>query len=114
MDAPEVLSSLQEHLGQTADVHRAFGEPIVIGEKTIIPVARVSAGFGGGIAPKAGSGQSAGGGGGGGLEARPMGAIEVTKMGTKYVPIYDPSAVLSVAKAAVFGLFFGMMFRRRR
>ncbi|MBS1715116.1 MAG: hypothetical protein JST30_12350 [Armatimonadetes bacterium] len=113
MDAPDVLSALHKDFESTADVNRVFGEPVVIGDRTLIPVARVSAGFGGGMGRKTGTDGTAGG-GGGGLEARPMGAIEVTKTGTKYVPVYDPGAVLSVAKAAVFGLFFGMMFRRRR
>ena len=96
-----------EKIYRQADVSAAFGEPQTIGEKTIIPVARVAYGLGLGF----GEGQKlaeeegeveptdSGGGGGGSAMATPVAVVEVTDEGTKVVPIVDST---KLALAALF------------
>ena len=48
MENINFLETLATRLGQTATVKNVYGEPIIAGDKTIIPVALVMYGFGGG------------------------------------------------------------------
>ena len=48
MSSLTLLQSLHESLSTRAQVTSVFGEPIVAGDKTIIPVAKIAYGFGGG------------------------------------------------------------------
>jgi uncharacterized spore protein YtfJ len=95
------IEKLASGLGQTASVKNVFGEPIQVGDKKIIPVARISYGFGGGygerIKTKGAGLQDAisaqqknpsveGGGGGGGLHARAKGVFEITPTETRFIP----------------------------
>ena len=48
MENINFLENLATRLGQTATVKNVYGEPIVAGDKTIIPVAQIMYGFGGG------------------------------------------------------------------
>ncbi|HEV2813848.1 MAG TPA: hypothetical protein VGW10_11410 [Solirubrobacteraceae bacterium] len=74
-----------------------YGEPVVAGERTVIPVARVRAAGGGGF----GSGDEGDGGGGGGyLEATPQGFIEFDDAGARYHPIPDPERLGRTLRAA--------------
>ena len=47
-NASEILRSLGERLQGGASVKNVFGDPITVDGKTVIPVARVRYGFGGG------------------------------------------------------------------
>jgi len=47
-DIPAFFSSLREGLAQSANVKTVYGEPIVSSGRTVIPVARIAWGFGGG------------------------------------------------------------------
>lgn len=100
------LFDFLEQVHQKANVRAAFGEPETIGERTIIPVARVSygvgLGFGEGERPseeevEAGSR----GGGGGGGNTTPIAVVEVTDKQTKVLPIVD-STKLAVASLLTF------------
>jgi uncharacterized spore protein YtfJ len=100
----EVARSFQEKLG----VRSAYGEPISANGVTVVPVARVAFGFGGGggggtgTEPSRGngaigatdetmrSGSGGGGGGGGGGAVQPIGFIEITELGARWVPV-EPS-----------------------
>lgn len=46
----DLFQSLAERLQQSANVSSVFGEPIAAQGRTIIPVAKISYGFGGGAA----------------------------------------------------------------
>jgi uncharacterized spore protein YtfJ len=85
-----------------ADVRTVFGEPITQGERTVIPVARVTANYGFGAgggegeredAPNHGSG--GGGGGGGRIRAHPIGFIEMSNDSASFVPIVDRGEIFS-------------------
>jgi len=89
-------------LRDKADVNAVFGKPTTVEERTVIPVARVTYGFGMGVgrgtvpaeadaeeaaqdaAEKEGSGA-----GGGVVTAHPLAVIEVTPEGTWVKPVID-------------------------
>jgi uncharacterized spore protein YtfJ len=92
-----MLDKLGERIGMRASVRAVFGEPVERGEVTIIPVARVRWGYGGGsgtgpVRSDATDGQtmSGGSGAGGGVMADPMGYVEVRHDGAAYVPLSSP------------------------
>ena len=84
-----------------------YGESIVIKDKIIIPVAKISYGFGGGFGKLENTGkknESAkddkenekgnGGGGGLGLKAEPVGVIEIGEFGTRFISINQTKKML--------------------
>jgi uncharacterized spore protein YtfJ len=117
VDAADLLHKIGETLGSTAAVKSVFGEPISAHGKTVVPVAKVAYGFGGGFgAGKHGAQadrQGEGGGGGGGVRAFPAGALEITETGTRFVPFTDLRwlAVAFAAGAVVTSL---LRMQRRR
>jgi uncharacterized spore protein YtfJ len=83
------LTRLAERLGATAAASAVFGTPVESEGTTVIPVARVRWGVGGG----SGSGKkddSEGFGGGGGVQAAPVGYIDVRGGEASYRRINDP------------------------
>ncbi len=110
--APEMLRSLSDRLAGTAHVQNVFGEAIVLGEKTIIPVARVGYGLGAGAGGKAVPGEASGGGGGGGVGAVPAGVLEIGPQGTRFIAFPGPWRWAVAALAA--GLVAGFFLARRR
>jgi len=94
-----------EQIYQKADVKAAFGEPETIGQRTIIPVARVGyglgLGFGEGERPSEEEAEAGCGGGGGGTAATPIAVVEVTGEGTQVIPIVDWTK-LALAGLATF------------
>lgn len=109
----EMLQALTERMTSGATVQKVYGEPIVAGHKTIIPVARVMLGFGGGSGRNAGpaNSQGEGGGAGGGLMVQPLGVIEVTPEKTNYVPLRP---IRYIAMGVALGLVLGSMLGLRR
>jgi uncharacterized spore protein YtfJ len=55
MTLQDILRSITERLEGSANVSTVYGEPIVAEGKTIIPVAKVRYGFGGGFGESKGS-----------------------------------------------------------
>lgn len=110
MSIKETLETLAERL-QATGVRTIYGEPISAEGRTIIPVARVSYGFGGGDAQAGipgtqshnGKGEGAGAGGGGGVHAVPAGVVEITREQTRFVR-FDEWRPLAVAAMIGFGL----------
>jgi uncharacterized spore protein YtfJ len=114
MSSLTLLQSLHENLGARAQVKSVFGEPVVAGDKTIIPVARVSYGFGagagtGGLGDTNPKGEA--GGGGGGVRVVPVGVFEVSQKETRFVPTYDGTKLLGTLLA---GAGLGLLLGRRR
>ena len=114
----KTLRSLSDHLQVGASVRNVYGDPVNVGGRTVIPIARVSYGFGaggrGGESEEPGS-ERGGSGWGAGLSARPVGALEITEAGTRFIPFIDP-ARLGVALMVGFliRLTIGRRSARRR
>ncbi|HEY8478038.1 MAG TPA: spore germination protein GerW family protein [Chloroflexota bacterium] len=92
----ERLVAAIEALPQSASVRAVFGEPIRVGERVVVPVARVGGGFGVGFGegerPPEGeraAPRGRGGGGGGRVTARPVAVIEITPEAVHVRPIVD-------------------------
>jgi len=109
MENVNFLERLSSGLGQSATVKNVFGEPIQSGDRTIIPVARIAYGFGGGMGQgkknkrlAAAGGPAAseespageGAGGGGGMYARAKGVYEISPSGTRFIPAHSLKEVL--------------------
>ena len=119
MENVNFVENVATRLGQSASVKNVYGEPIVKGERTILPVARVAYGFGGGFGNKAArqpllegqkeAGPEAGGGGGGGLRACASGVFEITDQGTRFIPANN---TLQLLGAALLGFVVGAWMRR--
>jgi len=93
MDIQQLLQGLAERVAGGASVKMVYGEPIVAGNRTVIPAARVWYGFGAGGGRgkgEEGAAHSGGGGGGGGrVCASPCGVVEITPEGTRYIPFHN-------------------------
>jgi uncharacterized spore protein YtfJ len=114
----KTLRSFGDHLQAGASVANVYGDPIKVGGRTVIPIARVGYLFGaggGGISrSEEAESQGGGSGGGAGMRAHPAGALEITEAGTRFIPFVDP-ARLSMALMAGFliGLMIGHRSARR-
>ncbi len=119
MDAKNILHQIGDSLASSATVKSVFGEPIHTEGRTVVPVANVAYGFGGGFGSghrnhqaENGGQEGEGGGGGGGVRAYPAGALEITPQGTRFIPFPD---MRLVAGAFLAGLAAGaLLFGRRR
>lgn len=112
----EFFESLPERLQTGAHVKAAYGEPITTQGKTIVPVARVGYGFGGGVGTlRAAQGElpaeHGAGGGGGGVGVVPMGVVEVTPEETRYIPFSDPARTMGMV---LLGCLLGFLIAAGR
>jgi uncharacterized spore protein YtfJ len=115
MDLQKYFENIQHSLSNSANVKTVFGDPISAEGKTIIPVARVRYGFGGGMGmgpTRSGDEQrlGQGGGGGGGLIAQPVGVVEVSATGTKFISIQHRKRMAGLVLA---GFIAGWIWSRR-
>jgi uncharacterized spore protein YtfJ len=103
--ADERLNRFMESLGGTASARAVFGEPVEKDGVTIVPVARVryGGGGGGGRGPgrkktgDAGDADQVGFGHGGGVQAAPVGYIELSGGQATYRRIADPARPMVIA-----------------
>lgn len=101
-----VLELLAEKLSITATVTTVFGEPLEAYGKTLIPVARVGYGLGGGYGMEKIQDQErrinrpAGVSGGGGITVRPLGVYEINSQRTRFIPLHHRRNSLVAALAA--------------
>lgn len=94
-----------EEIQDKANVATVFGDPVEVGDKTIIPVADVKFGFGLGFGegPTASKEDeesetsSQGGGSGGGVMARPLAVIEISDAGVVVKPVSDEGRIALVS-----------------
>ena len=111
MELEDIFQAIEE-MRDKASVSAVYGEPVEVGEKTIIPVADIKYGFGlgygegpakrdGGEEPPA---SSQGGGAGGGVAARPVAVLEITTDGVKVKSVRDEGRI------ALAGLLAGAWF----
>lgn len=127
MDVQDVIKTIGEGFKSVAKTETVFGEPLQVDGKTIVPVAKVSYGFGagGGVselapggagegeAPKKASGS--GGGGGGGIQVQPVGYLTTAaNEEVVFVPFYSRKGLLiALAGGLVLGLMIGRKMRAK-
>lgn len=108
---PDFLKTVIEPLSTSAAVKSVFGDPIQAHGRTIIPVARIAYGFGGGTGKGFRLGKpSEGEGGGGGVVAAPAGVFEISDGGLRFVPLNEKRKLAAVGLA---GLCLGWLWAKR-
>jgi uncharacterized spore protein YtfJ len=112
MRLKEFFDSITERLYGTAAVKAVYGDPIEAQGKTIIPVAKVVYGFGGGFGEtgkdKKEGADREGGGAGAGVRTKPVGVIEVTEEDTRFIPCCDGKKYAALlALGFIAGFFIG-------
>jgi uncharacterized spore protein YtfJ len=110
--AETLVEKALERLAKSADVRVVFGDPVIAGARTIVPVARVGYGFGGGLGRRpvtASATPETGGGGGGAVVARPVGVIEITYAGTRFIEL---DLARRLAGTFLTGVAVGLLLRR--
>ncbi len=119
MSMRDVIKSITDRIHDTASVKNVYGDPITAQGKTVIPVAQVKYGFGGGGGQEGepsnpeNEGQTNRGrmGGGGGALVKAIGVVEITDDGTRYIPFGQGRRL---AAAIAVGMLVGMWWSRRR
>jgi uncharacterized spore protein YtfJ len=120
------IEKLASGFHQSASVKNIFGEPIQAGDKTIIPVARIAYGLGGGFGQGKKNKMHAsddanaseerpfgeGAGGGGGMYARAKGVYEITPSTTRFIPVSNTKQIFTgICIGVLLTTLFG--FRRK-
>jgi len=117
MGSVALLQSLKESILSGAGVKAIYGEPITAQGKTIVPVAKLMYGYGAGAGTGGvgnASAQGEGGGGGAGVRAIPVGVIEISEQGTRFIPITSKKKLASaIFVGTLVGIFLGWRRRRR-
>jgi uncharacterized spore protein YtfJ len=121
-DVSDTLESVKREIAERLTAHTAYGEPVTVDGVTVIPVARVMVGFGAGSgvgeAKQPQDGEEAappptGGGGAGGGVVQPLGFIEVSATGARWVPLEPPvgeTIMRALGIAAILVPFGGRRF----
>ena len=109
MKMPELLHHLRE-MAQHIGAKSVYGEPVVNGDTTVVPVASVAFGYGGGFGKnERASGE--GGGGGVGFRGIPAGYIEISPAGTRFVPVHEKR---KIGAALLAGIAIGTLAAKLR
>ena len=88
-----LMAETIQQIRDTVDANTVVGEPIHAGDLTLIPVSRISFGFGtgasefGGKAPKAPGDNPFGGGGGAGVKVTPVCFLAISGTNVKVLPV---------------------------
>ena len=88
---PNMLENTIAKIREMVDVNSVIGEPIVVGDTTIIPVSKVSVGFGGGGSDFTKSPDAFGGGAGGGVKVQPICFLIVNGGNVRMMPVPAPA-----------------------
>jgi len=117
--ADERLGKLAEAIGGSASAKAVFGEPVERDGVTVIPVARVRYGFGAGSGRGGGrrrgrkgdegDEEQFGSGGGGGLQASPIGYIELQDGRARFVRVDDRTRLLGMVALPLAVLALGVV-----
>lgn len=113
-----LMQKIADRFGQHASVKNVFGDAIETQGKTIIPVACVAMGLGGGHGRKMGKSDQhneanmpEGEGAGGGLMTTAKGVYEITGKCTRFIPA---NATMQYIAIAVFAYLVGRLIGRRK
>ena len=90
----ELMASTIQKIRETVDANTVVGDPIVVEDVTIIPVSKISFGFGTGgteLSAKPDKGNPFGGGGGAGVKVVPVCFLVVSGGNVKVLPMAAPA-----------------------
>jgi len=131
VSAPAPVQPIAELFERNLNIRHVYHEPVRHGDLTVIPVAKVTFGFGAGVGRRGRFGRRAqqlangepntaegrvdpdGVGGGGGARLSPVGALEVGPRGTRFVH-YNQLPQMLAFLAIGIGIGAGMMIGGRR
>ena len=99
----EILTRLADRIGDRFTATTVFGAPVERDGVTVIPVAAVRFGLGGGGGEDPRTEQGGDGAGAGGT-ATPAGYIEITEHGTRFVPVVHPARMVALGCATAVAL----------
>ena len=92
---PNMLNDTIAKIREMVDTNNVIGEPIVVGDVTIVPVSKVSVGFGGGgsdfTSKTAVKTEPFGGGVGGGVKVTPICFLVVKDGNVRMMPVATPA-----------------------
>jgi uncharacterized spore protein YtfJ len=99
--AGERVLALRKLVSRLGGSRLCYGEPVHVGDRAIVPVARVQATGGGGWGSGDDTDGATGGGGGGGgwLGATPVGFIDIGPEGARFEAIPDPDRGMKLLRA---------------
>jgi uncharacterized spore protein YtfJ len=103
MELEDIFKAIED-LREKGSVQAVYGEPVTVGDKTVIPVADVKYGFRLGYeeGPEAEAEAEAGGQASGGISSRPVAVLEITPEGVQVQPLMDENRI------AMLGMFTGI------
>ncbi|MEX0781691.1 MAG: spore germination protein GerW family protein [Dehalococcoidia bacterium] len=112
-DATSLVDSLARRVGGEARADTVFGDPVIRGDVTVIPVAKVNWAFGGGSGAGGDDGGDSedfgqGGGGAGAVSAKPLGFIEIKNSRAEFRPMKDRARLWPVIAASGFAVWMGL------
>jgi uncharacterized spore protein YtfJ len=107
-DFRALVDQMSQRIGEVVNGRLIYGDPIERDGTTVIPVARVRFGFGGGSKNPEGRG-----GAGGGAQIAPVGFIVMSPRGASFRRISRRMPVLPLAAIAVIGLVVARLAGRR-
>jgi uncharacterized spore protein YtfJ len=105
------LEGLCQSIVNQVGAKTIFGDPISANGKTVVPVAKVRYGFGGGSGRKSQQDNEEGFGGGGGFIGTPVGIIEISNEETRFIPI---SSNWPIVAAVAVGVCLGLLIAPKR
>jgi len=125
MSSDEPIQPIAELIERSLSIRHVYGDPVIQGETTVIPVAKVTYGFGAGggsarprrrsgageaALPEGARAEAGGSGGGGAVTMTPLGVVEIGPEGTRFVRFRPWEPLLG---AAALGLLVGWLLGRR-
>lgn len=94
MDFSQDLETLTRNLGEIVNTKTVIGDPVTVGEVTIVPVVTAAVAFGAG---SGGAGVNGGGGAGGGLGLKPEAIVIIKGEEVNVFPIRNRTAIDKIA-----------------
>ncbi len=98
MSLQELLGTITAKVTAAANVKTVYGDPVVVGNRTVIPAASIRYAFGAGTGGKE-KAEAESAGAGGAVRATPCGALEITPERTRFIP-FVPAMAVGLAFAA--------------
>lgn len=110
------VRSIFEKFSREKDVSLVYGEPIIMKNKQVLPVAKVNYFVGGGSGGQLNEEQTVsieqGEGGGGAFSIKPIGVYEITDKKVKFKPILPINLILTFVAVMSFGLV--LLIKKKR